>query len=730
MNDFSPASVTPSPVAPRATIVDPLDSRAAIDLRRLFGVVWQYRWIVLGITALCVLIAVVASLLMLPRYTASASMQIDQEEQRILDSQDASPNAAYQDADRFLRTIVDVLRSERMAERVAEELNLFEGDAFFEIMQVDPPEDEGPQQELARRELILDTINDNLSINLPTDSRVVTVSFTSPDRAFSARFANTFVTNFLRYNIERRLDRTVYARDFLSQQLEDARQRLERAEREANDYARSTGLVRLPATVPGGDDTTITTINLATYNQALNDARTARVAAQTRWNQVSQVSPFAIVEVVNNKALQDLISARAVVNAQVEAELVNKQRTHPTVVPLLRQQEEYDSQIATLASGIRNSIRNEYRIAQERENDLQGRVSALTTATQGERDTSVQLNTLNREVDTSRQLYDALLQRYQEMSAEANITSNNVQQIDVAEPPIEPSSPRVLLNVALGLLAGIALSALYVFLREQMDDRIHSPDELQSKLGLKLLGVTPLLPKGESPVEKLQDPKTALSESLYSVRTALQFATPEGRPKRLMVTSAQASEGKSSMSYGIARTFAESGKSVLLIDCDMRKPTVHRNLDISNRHGLIELLGGDKSYDEVIQATGIENFSAIPLGQIPANPTDILASRQFSEALDVLNERFDLLMVDAPPVLGLADAVILSAHPGMSTVFVVQAGRSHYGTAKGAVRRLIDNGGNMIGGVLTQFDFDAARVRGLGDSYAYGPGYSYYEYGS
>ncbi|KZX53891.1 hypothetical protein A3711_02830 [Erythrobacter sp. HI00D59] len=710
--------------------MDPLDSRAAIDLRRLFGVVWQYRWIVLGITALCVLIAVVASLLMLPRYTASASMQIDQEEQRILDSQDASPNAAYQDADRFLRTIVDVLRSERMAERVAEELDLFEGDAFFEIMQVDPPEDEGPQQELARRELILDTINDNLSINLPTDSRVVTVSFTSPDRAFSARFANTFVTNFLRYNIERRLDRTVYARDFLSQQLEDARQRLERAEREANDYARSTGLVRLPATVPGGDDTTITTINLATYNQALNDARTARVAAQTRWNQVSQVSPFAIVEVVNNKALQDLISARAVVNAQVEAELVNKQRTHPTVVPLLRQQEEYDSQIATLASGIRNSIRNEYRIAQERENDLQGRVSALTTATQGERDTSVQLNTLNREVDTSRQLYDALLQRYQEMSAEANITSNNVQQIDVAEPPIEPSSPRVLLNVALGLLAGIALSALYVFLREQMDDRIHSPDELQSKLGLKLLGVTPLLPKGESPVEKLQDPKTALSESLYSVRTALQFATPEGRPKRLMVTSAQASEGKSSMSYGIARTFAEAGKSVLLIDCDMRKPTVHRNLDISNRHGLIELLGGDKSYDEVIQATGIENFSAIPLGQIPANPTDILASRQFSEALDVLNERFDLLMVDAPPVLGLADAVILSAHPGMSTVFVVQAGRSHYGTAKGAVRRLIDNGGNMIGGVLTQFDFDAARVRGLGDSYTYGQGYSYYEYGS
>ena len=712
-----------------ASQLDPLDARPVIDLRRLFGMVWQYRWIVLGITLACAALGLIVSLLMVPQYTASASLQIDQEEQRILESQEAANASSKQDADRFLQTAVDVLRSRRMALRAAEEMNLFADDSFLDLMNVDPPATDELQPERVRRELVLRTIGENLSISLPTDSRVVTVQFTSPDREFSARFVNTFVGNFLRYNIERKLERTVYARDFLSKQLADARQKLERAEREANAYARSTGLVRLPSTTPGAEDITITTVNLGDYNSALTQARTARIAAEGKWNRVAQAPVLGIAEVVNNKAIQDLIAARAIVDAKLQSELATKQAGHPTVAPLVQQKAEYDQQISTLASGIRNAIRDEYRIAAQREAELQQRVSSLSGATQQERETGVQLKTLNREVDTSRQLYDSLLQRFQELSAEANITSNNVQQIDIAEPPVRPSSPRVLLNIALGLLAGLALSALFVFLREQMDDRIHVPGNVEDKLGLKLLGVTPQVGPGASPIDTLDDPKAPLTESFHSIRTALQFATETGAPRRLVVTSARASEGKSSTSYGIARTFAESGRKALLIDCDLRKPSLHRVTGLTDRTGLVDVLGSDKSLDRAIQPSGIPNLDVILSGAIPANPTDILASPQFIAALDALDERYDLLVLDSPPVLGLADAIILSALPGVSTLFAIEAGRSHRGAAKGAIRRLQDGGSQIIGAILTQFDFEAARRRGFAGGDSFAQYYGYYEYG-
>lgn len=718
-----------APLAATRPAPDPVDARPVLDLSRLTGIAWHYRWLAGGIVLGCILLGLALTLLMTPRYTAAASVQIDQEEQRILDSQQDASSAAWQDADRFLKTHVDVLRSRRMGERVAEELDLFsDADAFFETMHITPRAGGIVADDEAQRDQVLETIADNLEIYLPPDSRIVTVSFTSPDPHFSAKFANAFVASYLRYNVDRRLESTEYARDFLSRQLAEARDRLERAERDANTYARAVGLVRTPSQVAGVEDTSITAIDLANDNAALAAARTDRIAAQAKWNLVAQAPDTAIADAVANQAMQQLIASRANVQAQLQAELANKQPNHPAVAPLRGQVEQYDAQIAALADGIRRSIRDQYRIAAQREGQLQARVNGLKGATQRERDDSVQLNTLTREVDTSRQLYDGLLQRYRETSAEANITSNNVQQIDRAQPPVKPSSPRLLLNLALAALFGMVLAGIVVFLREQGNDRIRKPAEIGERLGLKLLGITPLLKHGEDPVAVLAEPKEPLTEAFTSLRTALQFATPAGLPQRLLLTSTEAAEGKSSTAYGIARSLAESGRRTLLIDCDLRRPSIHELTGTRQTPGLTEVLTAGATGEQAIVPGEVANLSILPSGTRPNVPTDVLASLRFAELLTRLEERFEVIVLDGPPVLGLADATILANLPGVSTLFVAEAGRSHSGAARGAVRRLVDNGAAMIGAVLARFDFADSRRLGLG--HEYGHGYAYYEYGA
>ena len=707
---------------------DPLGNRSVIDLRQIVGRIWHDRWLIGGITVAMIVLGIVVTLLMTPQYSATATIQIDQEEQRILDAEDSAGAASYQDADRFLKTNVDVLSSRRMAERVAEEMGLWESNDFLDLMGAKVPDADLPDFERERREEVIDTINDNLGIYLPNESRVVAVTFTSPDPEFSARFANTFVDSYLRYNIDRRLEKTTYARDFLSRQLEEARERLENAEREANTYARSSGLVRIPSLVAGVEDQTITTIDLARYNEALAEARTERIAAESRWERVSGAPILAVANVIDNRALQDLIARRSAVAAQLEAALVDKQPGHPTVAPIKSQLDELDGQISALAGGIKNSIRDEYLIAAQREQQLQSRVSGLTGESQTERDRAVQLNVLTREVETSRQLYDDLLQRFRTLSAEANITSNNVQQIDIAQPPVKPSSPNLILNVFLALIAGLGIAALVIIVREHLDDRIKSVEDLETKLNLKVLGITPLVEDGETPIEALQDPKSPLSEAVFSLRTALTFASPEGLPKRLLLTSTRQSEGKSSTAYGIARSVAEAGYKVLLLDCDLRRPSVHKVMSASNDQGLVDALVSEEGASAFIRKSDVSRLDYLSSGPLPTNPSDMLASHAFREMLDILSVQYDMVVLDAPPVMGLADSVILSGIDRVSTIYIVEANESQRAAVRSALRRLTAGGAKVVGSVLTHFDFERARRMGVdgGTSYAY----DYYEYSS
>ena len=328
-------------------------------------------------------------------------------------------------------------------------------------------------------------------------------------------------------------------------------------------------------------------------------------------------------------------------------------------------------------------------------------------------------NTLAREADTNRSIYEGLLQRYRELNASAGVATSNLAIIDRAQPPLSPSSPDLSRNVLLALILGLALCAAFVFLRDQLDDAIRVPEDVEDRLALPLLGVIPKA--GADPDSELADPKSPTAEAYHSLRGSLLYATSQGLPKILLVTSAQPGEGKTTTSYAIASGLARMGRKVVLIDADMRRPTAHRRLRSDNRMGLSSLLTSTEPAAGAITASGQDGFSVITSGPLPPSPTELLTSPRLAALLEELAREFDCVVLDSPPVLGLADAPVMAALAD-GVVFVVEAQRGRRGTLKAALRRLRAMDPVLLGAVLTKFDPGAAN--GYSD-YA---GHGYYSY--
>jgi capsular exopolysaccharide synthesis family protein len=696
------------------------------NLREIWSAIYRNIWFIVAIVAVCVAAAVAYSLMTAPVYRATAKVQIDQQTAKVLESQDEEPVPSSQEADRFLQTQVDVIRSRSLARRVEADLKLA-SDARF--LAAEPKSVEGGASAKVKGELAVDVLKDRLSVNLPRNSRVVDINFESTDPNLAAKIANSFAENAITSNLQRRFDTSAYSRKFLQERLVTAKQSLEDSERKVVTYARSAGLIdasagmtnsaSLPTNLPAQS---LTTSSLVQINQALSQAQANRIQAQQRWASASSTPALNLPEVLGNPTVQQLTQKRAELEASYNEERQRRKEGHPMIVQAGAKLAELDRQINSVASSIKKSIREQYVVAAKQEQGLQGSVGALKGATFSEQDRSVQYNILKRQSDTDRQMYDGLLQRYRELSAAAGITSNNISIVDRAEVPSIPVWPRPLLNVALGGMAGLCLSLVFVFLRERFDDAIRSSEDVERKLSLPLLGTVPLLKKGLTPQDALDDPRSTLSEAHYALRHSLELSSDRGLPFSILLTSSRQSEGKSTSAYAISRDLAAAGKRVLLIDADLRKPSLHRVMAQENRVGLANLLARQKGLNDVVQTTQFENLFFVSSGPLPPNPAQLLAGPGMVDLIAKLRPIFDVVIIDGPPVLGLADAPRL-ADVVDGTLFVVEANGAHYGHAKAALKRLVQSNVNLLGVILTKFD---ARKAGYKSDY----GYYYYEYGT
>ncbi|WP_408590148.1 GumC family protein [Novosphingobium sp.] len=683
------------------------------------------------IVAATLVVTLIATMLQTPRYTAVTSLQINNQPAQVLgkdeDISQTEPTSPL-DTERFLQTQMDILNSRALAERVANRLKLIGNADFYRYMGAREPDPTLPKSEL--KEFTLNLLLNGHDARLPRNSRLATVAFTSTDPAFSAKLANIWADEFIQANLQRRYDSSAYARDFISGQLDEAKAKLQQSEIDLNNYARVAGLIRArdsaaaaPEANGSGSGNSVTTSSLMQINAAANEAKANRIIAEQKWALLAGGNLLNSPDVLSNSTVASLLADRAKLQADYERERSKHLDDYPTVIQLKTQLAATNDQIDKVAKNIRASVRQQYDTAIRAEQSLNSQVRSLVGSSLAEQDRSVQYNLLARDADTNRLLYEGLLQRFKELNAAAGISASNISIIDQADAPTEQSSPKLVRNMAIAFAISLFVAIAVTFLRDQFDDAVRVPEDVESKLGIALLGVTPKSSEN-SPNEDLSDPKSPLSESYNSLCSALLYAKVGGLPRTLLVTSSQPAEGKSTTSLAVARGFARMGRKVALVDVDLRRPTLHRTAGFKNDNGVSTFLTAQSDIDAVIRPSDLENLYLVGSGPIPPNPTDLLSGPRLGEMIEKLKEKFDVVIFDSPPVLGLADAPLL-AGAVEGVVIVVASSRNRRGSLKASIRRLRNVRSNILGAALTMFD-----VNKSGNRYSEYYGYNYYRYQS
>ena len=724
VNSSNERGLRPSTSAPQ--VAKSFDSTLpVIDFVEYWRLLVKHRLLIGGAFLAALVVGLVVTLLTTPTYMATSTVQIDREAARIFNVEDVQPQESMIQGEEFFQTEYGILRSRSLTDRVVDKLGLASSDAFIEQMGETPParsDETAAQQASARRDAVVKLVQDNLAISPIRGSRLVSISFVSPDPILSARLANAFSENYIEANLARKFDSSSYARDFLEDEIGRTKARLEEAERELVAYAADEEIINVrEASDQTGEAQSLATNNLVTLNDALAESQGARIAAEEKWRQAQSSNVFSIAEVLQNPTVQRLTEERAKLNAEYQQGLSLYQAEWPEMLQLKARVDELDDQIGAIANRIRNSIRSDYTIALNRELSLAAQVSGLKGSVLDLRSRSIQYNILQREVDTSRTLYDGLLQRYKEVGVSAGVAANNISIVDKAEVPRKPSGPQMLLNLLVAGLIGLGAGVVAALLIEALDETLASPEDVETKLHMPVLGVIPLLDRSLTPQAALANARSAFSEAYYSLRTALQFSTPDGVPASILVTSSRPGEGKSTTAYATAMTLSRLGRKVLLVDGDLRNPSMHRLVGVDNKIGLSNLLAGVLDLSSVIHSTAHEGLSFIPCGPLPPNPAELWGGDGVNRMLRNAIQGYDHIVIDGPPVLGFADAPLLASAVA-GTIFVIEAKGTRRAQARGALRRLGIGEGRIVGIVLSKFNTKTTPYGGYDYTYDYSYG--------
>lgn len=697
-----------------------------LHLRELWAAIYRSRLYIIAIFVTLTLAAILYVLLATRLYQSVVSIEIRQEAEKVLGTEaDRESAEGRGDIERFLQTQLDIVRSRAVANAVAQKLGLYANDTFLTRMNVAPASSPmtGLSAQETRREQVLRTLQKNLRVEFTGNTRIARLSFTSPDSQLAAQIANTYADSFIQSNLARKSNTSSYALDFLRGQLGEAQQRLQQSERDALDYAKRTRIVDVSnaagSTTQPGQSQSLISAQLVQLNEAYTAAVAERIQTEQKWDRIRSLPILQIPEVLSNLSVGDLLQRRGQILTSLEEQTATRRDDHPAVQQARAQLREINAQIASLGANIRNSVRAPYNIALAREHEIAGAIEKLKNNTLVEQNQGIELSILQREAGTNRQQYDALLKRYNELNAEAGVQTNNLSVIDRAEVPLQTSWPRPMLTLLAALIAATILSAIVIIAREQLFDAVRTPDDIEDRLKLPLLGTIPV---SENATTDAVAPKSPLSEAFSSIRTNLSVASSDGMPRSIMLTSTQASEGKSNACFGLAHSVARQGKRVLVVDVDYRRPNVHKLFGVSNETGLSNVVTGQVTMQEAVKHTDNELLDVLTAGTPPPNPTELISSAQMEKVNAELEKIYDLVIYDSAPVLGLADAVVLSARTS-ATLFVIEAGRSSVRAITSAVSRLRRGGGHVTGAVLSKFD---PGKFGYGSHDAY----YYYNYGN
>jgi len=698
-------------------------------------------------------------LLTLPQtriYQARASLEIENLNENFLNMRDVSPTAnegGSYPPEYDLQTQVKILQSESVLERVIAKLNLEKKllaeknrgrlSAWRNALGLAASRPDSTREEVLR------LVTKNLKVSTEASTRLVEILYDSRDPQLAADFVNTLTAEFIQQNLEARWKTTQQTGEWLTRQMEDVRIKLEKSEDELQSYAHASGLLFT------SEKDNIAEEKLRQLQEELSKAQADLVVGQSKYELASTAPPESLPEVLDDKTLGEYQVKLTDLRRQLAELSSSLTAAHPAVKKVQAQIAALESALEKERTNIIQRIRNEFESAQRRENLLARNYASQARLVSEQAAKVAHYNILKREVDTNRQLYDSLLRNVQEAGMTSALRASNIRVVDCAIPPTRPYKPSLVLNSALGLLAGALFGFGFAVMRERADRSIQAPGEAALSLGVPELGVIPSLvaersrffgyyQKGRASksvelknnersrqvelVTSQREP-SVLADCFRATATSILYAGENGtRPRVIVLTSASPREGKTTVASNLALALAEIGSPVLLIDGDLRKGRLHEIFEVSNAWGLSDLLAGKElpeGREKIFVGTGYQSLYLLPGGSPAPSISGLLHSPRTLEFLNHTREEFHTVIIDTPPMLQMPDARVLGRLAD-GVILVVRSAQTTRETAAAAAQRLTEDGTRVLGTILNEWDPRKASHPG----YAYGRQYRYYHQGS
>ena len=689
------------------------------------------RWHLVALVCLVFLaVAVVKEFRKIPQYRASGTLLIERESNNLLMFNDSF---SFSDGWRneYLNTQVRILRSRRLIQSVIEDLKLF-------VKKKNQNEENSNPPRVAVSELRV--------IPIP-DTRLVEVSYNSPDPELAALAVNTLFEHFIRFNLRLKTESTKEASEFLSKQINELRKTLTQKERELQEYGKRKELFYLSS-----KDTTVVD-KFGDLNKAYTEAQIHRINMESIYRELKDKNFDEYPEVRKNTLIQNFKHEFTKLESDYKKKSEIFRESYPEMKRLKTQLDNLRRRIRQETLDIGRKALNEaqanYQSALKKESSLQNLLNDQKTEVISTNTNAIYYNSLKIEVENMRNLLDHLVKKQKESlltSRLEGLQTSNIKVIDPAEIPESPISSNtkklMLMTLMMGLFAGGGL----VFGLEWLDQTIKAPEEVERYLRKPSLGFVPALGTEDNlqyqygysernqarPIREMKsielanfvDAESPIAESYRTIRTSILLSTPESPPKIITVSSSVPKEGKTSTVVNLAISFTKLSKKVLIIDGDLRKPSLHKIFRIKNTQGLSSFLVSKSNVEEVFFKTDVNNLYVIPSGPIPPNPSELLDSQRMSLLLKKMKEHFDVIFIDSPPLIGIVDPVIIGRHTE-GTIMVVWAGKTQKRAVQKAKEELDRYRIRILGVVLNKVNLKKNNGYGYYSYQNYNYAYSY-----
>ncbi|MGO9404757.1 MAG: GumC family protein [Terriglobales bacterium] len=678
-------------------------------LREYVRVLIKRKWMVTAVVVGIFMAVAVASLRQTPIYEASGQIVVNKADSNLVTFKDSMPVVDYYDQS-DLDTEVRILQSDLLALQVIEKLNLDRRPEFGGHSEQKPANlvADPLQSDPNRTSALLGAFRGHLRVALVPNTRIIEIHYSSTDPQLAASAVNTLAATYVEQNFKTKFDSTMQASNWLSSQLVDLQMKVETSQEKLVRYQKEHEIL-------GTDEkTNIITEKLDELNKEMTAAESDRMEKEAVYRQTQSNDPDEIAAAIvadttgtgstaTSGLLDKLREQQAGLRIQV-AELSSQfGPSYPKVIQLNNQIKEIDHQMQSETNKAVDHLKGQYLAALQRENMLSGSFEKQKQEANKLNESAIEYSILKRDLDTNRTLYEGLLEKLKEAGVTAGLKSNNFRIINAARVPTSPSEPNIPRNLAFALVLGIISGVGLAFVLENMDNTVRTPEQATALSALPSLGMIPLGSKSASyggtgkrlaltaskeVVETVTQvrPQSQMAESYRALRTSLLLSNLGAPPKVIMVTSARPQEGKTTTSINTAIVLAQKGVRVLLVDADLRRPSIHKTLGMGPRSGLSNVLTGSATVQQTITTSPIlPNLFIMPAGTPPPNPAELLASSNMRDLIAELREQFDHIVIDTPPTLSVTDAVVLSPRAD-ATILVIRSGQ----TTKQALRRSRD----------------------------------------